>query len=250
MGENKIAKYGFWVSIFGLIIAFLALIRDYFDFKQNPEELGNYFSKGSSLIYITLGLLAFIIGYLFHKYIGLDPSKNIISTIKDPKILIAYTDVEIFENDQKIISNSKLSKSVTPIPNITVDKLRETLSNNEYDIVHLGIPIDNDGEVRIDNDKLSSAGLMNLLGISKTQLLVLGSCNSVNLAADTVNSVNMIAATANLDSMRFEKWEEMFYSFLSEGYTLTKSFNIAKTSFQDFPITMILKQDIKFKVRR
>lgn len=43
------------------------------------------------------------------------------------------------------------------------------------------------------------------------------------LAADTVNSVNMIAATANLDSMRFEKWEEMFYSFLSERHTLTVS---------------------------
>jgi hypothetical protein len=253
MEETKIAKYGFYISIGALFISVMALIRDYFDFKEDPMTFWNYWIENSKTPYIMVSLLAFTVGIWFQRKFGkMNKNKTFtdLEKIVNPKILVAYCDEKIFGSDYKILMNTQISKNIIKLSDVTIKDLKDNLTSNKFDIVNLGIPVSQNGDIMIGSYFLSSKELISLLEISQTKLLILGSCNSVYLASNTVRKVNMIAATSNLRAEEYENWLSVFFKLLSEDLPLSKSFDLSKSINKDLPITMILNQDLIFEKQK
>lgn len=180
-----------------------------------------------------------------------------IRIIEKPRILWACTPLGttsygeiIMGTDISVIKRAFPKSSLTIEKELTADKFRELLTKNKFDIVQLTVNVSRDGYIVFsERDKIPSHGIVQLLEVSRTKLLILGSCNSLPLATGLAPRTNMIAATGDLPDVSFDSWQKMFYHLLSDGLPLSRAFSIASSAVQffDLPIVILLKEDMIFK---
>jgi hypothetical protein len=151
-----------------------------------------------------------------------------------------------FEKDLAVIDDS-FRRCMHSARGLTSISLRKALTENEYQIIHLLTLADpqNGSLVFSTNDQTGAEGFAKLIELSKANLVVLASCDSVALAAKISRVTNMIAATASVAVVDFEHWEDCFYTLLSRGQSLSRSFDIARAT-TIAPMVLLMKQDVSF----
>src|SRR5205823_12241747 len=115
-----------------------------------------------------------------------------------PKVLCASTTQfeEIgFEKDIEILQRFFRKPHVEH--NVTSGRLRNLLAERRFDIIHLLSFVEpKDGTLTLaPDDRLPSEGFANLIEVCGADLIVLATCDSIDLAAKLSRKTNIIAAT-------------------------------------------------------
>jgi hypothetical protein len=167
-----------------------------------------------------------------------------VTAIKNPRILFASAlwkgsrDPHEFGPREIGAVTASFPRSAVQIEkHVGENRLRQLLTTSSFDIVLLGALVQRDGTVILDLDSgrpatnhgLPGEGLVKLLEVANVKLLILGSCDSVPLAAKLSNR-NMVAATGNLYIDYFQNWLETFFRMLAAGRPLANAFTIADDS--------------------
>jgi hypothetical protein len=178
---------------------------------------------------------------------SLGPDVPSVLRISRPAVLLAAaqryrTDIA---NDIRVVR--KYAARLTVIEDLTAPMLRHVLSEGEFQIVHLLAFVEpSDERLKLgSDDTMSSDGLASLIELCKAQLVILGSCQSIGLAAKVSRLTNIIAATANLREDDFLLWEDCFFRLLFQGLPLSAAFEVARTT-TDAPMVLLMKQDLRF----
>lgn len=143
---------------------------------------------------------------------------------------------------------------------LTSDDLTTQLVQNNFSIIHLVTYVSpKDGELifsKLDKetakpltptiDKMSADGLLSLIEINKPDLVVLGTCHALLLAAILSRSTNVIATDGVIRGPEVAKWSKLFYKLLSKGKTLSNAFDVATRNTRA-PMYLIKIQDFKFE---
>jgi hypothetical protein len=147
-----------------------------------------------------------------------------------------------FDKDVDIVERFAAKSRI--VHDLTSPLLRRLLTEREFHIVHLLNFVEpGDGTLVFDAaDRMSSEGFATLLELCKAQLVVLASCDSINLAAKVSRRTNIIAATTTMNTRDFEQWAECFYSLLFRGHSLSRAFEVARTT-TNAPMVLLMKQD-------
>ena len=191
---------------------------------------------------------------------------NEIPTIKritKPKILCASNsqfEEFGFEKDLTTIQNYFPGQVVTA-RNITVRTLREILTEQQFDILHILAYVAKNGDLVLSNydpeekkeqktnEKISAEGFAKLIEVSNISLVVLATCDSLPLAASLNRKTNLVAAMDVVQIDEIIEWEDCFYGFLSKGFSVAKSFELSK-SLHTLPMILIPSIDIAFAPER
>lgn len=150
-----------------------------------------------------------------------------------------------FEQDVNILE--KFGTNCRIVHELTAPLLRRLLTEQEFHIVHLlNFVKTGDGTlVFAPDDTMSSEGFAALLDECKAQLVVLASCDSIDLAARVSRRTNIIAATTNMTTNDFAQWAECFYRLLFRGQPLSRAFEIARATI-NAPMVLLMKHDLSF----
>lgn len=189
-----------------------------------------------------------------------------IERIENPRILCAaspqyaqpslgfHLDVAVLEQafgKQRVVVDTALSRK----------RLTELLTSQRFDLVHLVTGVDaRTGDVVFSEmdmhtwqpatakvDKLSPAGLANLLAESKTRLVVLATCRALKLAVVLARSLNMVGTEQEITGEQAAEWADSFYSLLRQGQPLHKAFDLAASQV-DTPLLLVPHRDVIFAV--
>jgi hypothetical protein len=116
--------------------------------------------------------------------------------------------------------------------NVTDSTLRRILTTDRFDIVILDVHVNADGSIDFDfeTSRMAGEGLVKLLEVAGTKLVILGSCNSVPLAASLSNRITMVAATGYLSTNYYHAWLEIFFRLLASRRPVRDAFTIASDS--------------------
>jgi hypothetical protein len=150
------------------------------------------------------------------------------------------------DKDIKILKDNFPDK-VKVIEGMSLKTLRQALSSRKYEIVHLVGFVDNDNGDFIfsDTEKVKTEGLLELLQQSETSLAVLATCDSLVLGAALSRDMNVVSGYSNIAVDTIVKWAECFYELLAQGNSLTKTFDIARTT-AFAPMMILAKNDMIF----
>lgn len=195
-----------------------------------------------------------------NKYIAARQSAQV---IQNPRILCAaseqYAEPSLgFDLDVAVLKKA-FPKCVVVEKKLTSKRLRELLTKQRFDIVHLVVAVDrDDGDLifsPIDYstyrpatsavDKMPAAGFAALLTESNTRLVVLATCNALLLGVEVAHAANMAASDATITGEQAAEWEECFYGLLAEGKSLFKAFELTKLQ-SSTPIRAIRNKDVIF----
>ncbi|MBM4264102.1 MAG: hypothetical protein FJ145_22105 [Deltaproteobacteria bacterium] len=196
------------------------------------------------------------------KYIAARESAEI---IKNPRILCAASEQFAepslgFDLDVAVLEKT-FPKCVEVERSLTAKRLRELLTKQRFDIVHLVLGVDADDADLIFSpidfgtnkpataavDKMSAEGFGVLLKESNTKLVVLATCKALLLGVEVSHIANMAAADATITGEQAAEWEECFYGFLAEGKSLFKAFELTRSQ-SSTPIRPIRNKDVVFAV--
>ena len=225
-------------------------------------------SVGSDRTYLIIGMLliilllvvivAFLAVWRPESLSGQRPTANSnlstdISTaiqIKHPKVLCASTaqfEILGFEKDIKTLKSHFNNTEVKH--GLTSNEFKSLLSDKKYDVIHLLAYVDpeTDNLIFSESDRLTYLGFSNLIKISQAHLVVLATCDSINLAARVARNTNIIASTAIMQTNDFIEWADFFYRLLSHKHSLSQAYDIATTSTANAPMVLLMKQDITFE---
>jgi len=158
-----------------------------------------------------------------------------IEIVSKPSLLLATASHEhtqpYLEKDIKIIEALFPKRQIKISRGITSAQLRNLLSDNRYDILHLTIPVDKDsGSLKFDNDEqMSAVEFANWVETCGAKLVVLAICDSLMLAARIARTTNMISALDTIKNENdFLEWERTFYKMLSRGHPLSRAYEFAR----------------------
>jgi hypothetical protein len=184
-------------------------------------------------------------------------------TIENPRILCAaseqYAESSLgFHLDVDVLEKA-FPKRVEIEPKLTRKRIRELLTSQHFDIVHLVLAVDPDNADLIFSpidfttykpatsspDRMSAEGFAALLVESNTRLVVLATCKALLLAVEVANVANMAASDATITGEQAAEWEECFYGLLAQGKPLFKAFDITKSQ-SSTPIRAIRNKDVVF----
>lgn len=171
-----------------------------------------------------------------------------VTHILKPKILCASTSqFEELGFDDDIATIEHFFKRVHIEHNLSSGRLRSLLTERQFDILHLLSFVEpQEGSLVLSStDRLSSEGFTSLLEVCRAHLVVLASCDSIDLAAKASRRANVIAATTIMRTDDFIQWAECFYGLLSRGHSLSRAYDIARTT-TNAPMVLLMKQDIAF----
>jgi len=190
-------------------------------------------------------------------------AEQALERIKDPRILCAaseqYAEPELgFELDKEVLEKA-FPKKITIERKLTSKHLRELLTTQRFDIIHLVLAVDADtGDLLFSPidyttykpktrkvDRMSAEGFANLVVESQTRLVVLATCNALSLAVEVARITNMIATNIEINGEVAAEWGQCFYDLLAAGYPLYKAFDITKTNIST-PMRLIRQRDIAF----
>jgi hypothetical protein len=171
-----------------------------------------------------------------------------VDRVEKPVVLCAATPAFEglgFADDVQILSRSFSAVQVEH--DISASRLRAVLAKNRFDIIHLlGYVEPRLGTLRFeDNAELSSEGFAELVEVCGARLVVLASCDSIDLAAKVSRKSNVIAATTSMDVAGFAAWAECFYDLLSNGHSLSRAHDVARVT-TSAPLVLLMKQDLVF----
>ncbi len=169
--------------------------------------------------------------------------------IQKPKILCASTpqfEKLGFERDVEIIRKISLG-SVQVEHDLNSSQFQNLLIRKKFDVIHLLAYIEpsNSNLVFSEGDSLTYEAFAQLIKICQAQLVVLASCDSIDLAARVSRTTNIIAATTIMQTNDFIKWAELFYQLLAQGHSLARAYDIA-TVTAIAPMVLLMKQDMTF----
>ena len=167
--------------------------------------------------------------------------------IENPRILCAaseqYAEPNLgFQLDVAVLEKA-FPKRVEIETKLTRKRLRDLLTNQRFDIVHLVLAVDPDNGDLIFSpidfttykpatsspDRMSAEGFAALLVESNTRLVVLATCKALLLAVEVAHVANMAASDAIITGVQAAEWEECFYGLLAQGKPLFKAFDITKS---------------------
>lgn len=175
-------------------------------------------------------------------------SQTSISTVKDPKgLLVSTPDFEHLgaADDFKIAQDAF---PFTHLSNATSEGSLASFRNPEYSIIHFvgEVSAANGSLVFTQNDLLSAEGFSKLIEVSKPDLVILASCDSLLLAAKLAKTTNMISATGSVSVDDIVAWEKCFYELLARGEYLSQAFDVA-TASTEAPMLLLMNHDIQFR---
>lgn len=155
-----------------------------------------------------------------------------VERIRDPKALCISSPQFAklgFENQLQIVLNA--FPAVVPHQRVfSSDELRAAISSDrKFDIVHIAayvcprsgdlcfsdVDLNSGVSLAAKADVLSADGLASLLEMAEAKLLVIGSCDSIVLAATLVNVCHVIAARDMVSPKMMAAWVEAFYRKLT-----------------------------------
>lgn len=173
--------------------------------------------------------------------------------VKSPRVLIAAT--ELFTNpelgfDEDIKAIRELGGSPPTIArNLTSDMLKELMTHNKFDIVHLLVYVgqENGDLIFSQHDKLNADGFGELVKLTGARLVILATCDSVVLGAKISRIANVISAASQIEVPGFLSWEKSFFSVLAQKYTVAQAYDISR-SIAGLPFVLHLKADLAFDV--
>lgn len=190
--------------------------------------------------------------------------KSAVTAIKNPRVLFASA-LWMGSDNPYEFGPQEIRAATAAFPRSTVQiekqvgesRLRQLLTTSSFDIVILGALVQRDGTVILDlssgrpmpNHGLPGEGMVKLLEVAGAKLLILGSCDSVPLAARLSNRINMVAATGNLYADYFQSWLEVFFRMLASGRPLADAFAIADDSVRSRSVGRSLSRMALIEVR-
>lgn len=173
----------------------------------------------------------------------------LVHRLESPTVLCAATkqfEQIGFTQDVKLLK--RMFPNVQVEHEITGARLRALLTSKHYDVLHIaGYVRPEQGTLVFEDGKdlLSADGLAGLLDVSGVSLLVLATCDSIDLAAKVSRRCSIVAATAEMSVDAFIAWAECFYGMLSRGHSLSRAYDVARTT-TDAPMVLLMKQDLAF----
>lgn len=157
-----------------------------------------------------------------------------------------------FEKDLATIE-ACFPNQVTRHSNISAKELRNILTRDKFDILHILAFIAKNGDMIFSEtdsrDFVSSEGFAKLIEVSETKLVMLATCDSLPLAASLNRKTNLIAAMDTINIDEIIEWEDCFYGFLSKGFSIFKSFELTK-SLHSLPMLLVPTTDYAFAPER
>jgi len=143
--------------------------------------------------------------------------------------------------------------------NLTRKRLRDMLTGERFDIVHLVLAVHPDTAELVFSpidfasykpatpkpESLAAEGFADLLRESQTKLVVLATCKALLLAVELSDVVNMVASEAEITGQLAAEWEECFYGLLAQGKSLYKAFDLTKSQIVA-PMRAVRHKNIAF----
>ena len=184
-----------------------------------------------------------------------------IDFIPSPRILCAasaeYARPEFrFDLDEGILERYFPGKVLVERA-LTPARLRDLLTTDRFDIVHLVLPVwertghlifDPVNHQAIDIGKaatMSPSAFTGLLQESGTRLVVLATCKALLLGVTVSRYANMAASDQDITGDEAAAWEDCFYRLLAQGKPLFKAFDITQQQMTT-PIRTIERKDVIF----
>jgi hypothetical protein len=225
-----------------------------------PEELQKLYDAvaavlGAKVPAVDFREMAAKVNELEKKYIQAREGPEI---IKEPRILCAASEYYAqfgFNLDVAVLAKS-FPKRVEIERKLTAKRLRELLTTQHFDIVHLVLQVDQKngdlifsppGSSTDHSDIMPAKGFKDLLVESRTRLVVLATCWALELGAIVGNIVNIAATSNEITAEAAKEWAECFYSFLAQGMPLYKAFDMTESQCST-PIRAVRYKDVAFAV--
>jgi hypothetical protein len=181
------------------------------------------------------------------------PIPPAVEHVNKPSVLCVSTEefATLGADTDATVLKQYFSRRTTVRHAVTLAQFRTMLTEGRYDILHLLCFVDpTEGSLRFGADeRLSSEGLASLISVCGARLLVLATCDSVVLAAKIAHVANMVAATTSVSVDSFVAWERCFYGLLSQGHSVSKAYEVARST-TDAPMVLLLKREIAFTSER
>jgi hypothetical protein len=190
-------------------------------------------------------------------------AREAIERIENPRVLCASSEQYAqpkygFDRDVAVLEEA-FPGQVLVDRRLTRSRLRELLTSEQFDIVHLVLAVDErTGEIifsPVDErtlmpatpapEKLSPRGFADLLIESRTRLVVLATCDALLLAVEVAGIANMAASDTTIFADAAVEWEECFYGLLAQGKSVYKAFDLAKSQ-TTAPMRHIRHRDVVF----
>jgi hypothetical protein len=185
-----------------------------------------------------------------------------VDQVHRPRVLCAATEQYAspgfgFEKDVEIL-NRHFPGQVVVESALTSARLRDLLTSDRFDIVHLvansneetGAVIfsavdESTGRPLGRADQMAPAGFAALLQESQTRLVVLATCKALLLAVEVYTVANMAASDREITGREAAEWSECFYRLIAQGKPVFKAFDLTRLQC-DVPIRAIRHKDVVF----
>lgn len=190
------------------------------------------------------------------------PTEQPRDTISNPRILCACSgpyslpDFQ-FNKDIAHIESAFPGRSYVR-RNLTSQMLRDLLTRQQFDLVHLAVAVDRDRGDLVFNtfgayaalewpslDRMSPEAFSNLLAAARTRLVVILSCRSLLLAVEVAHVANVITSDAEITGDQAAGWGEVFYDLIAKGHSLYNAFRMARDA-DTTPMRLVRHRDVAF----
>lgn len=162
--------------------------------------------------------------------------------IANPTILCAASEQfsePSFGFDLDVTVVEKCFSHATIVRNLNSRLLRQLLTTQHFDIIHLVQAVDRrNGDLIFDPvefthytsvgrhpDKSPTAGFADLVAEAGARLVVLNTCQALFLAARVAPVANMVAMHMEITGEAAAVWAESFYELLTQGYSVHKAYD-------------------------
>jgi hypothetical protein len=185
-----------------------------------------------------------------------------LDVVHGPRVLCAATEQYAspgfgFEKDVEILNRYFPGQLVIESA-LTSARLRDLLTAERFDIVHLVLNTDEEtGAVifsTVDEstgrplgrpDQMPPVGFAALLQESQTRLVVLATCKALLLAVEVYTVANMAASDREITGDEAAEWSECFYRLIAQGRSVFKAFDLTRLQC-DVAIRAIRHKDVVF----
>lgn len=186
-------------------------------------------------------------------------------TVKNPKILCAaskeFAEPRFGFNLDIVALEKAFPNRVQIERELSSRRLRELLTHQNFDIIHLSLAVDPENGDLIFNpvlfddykpktsspDIMSATGFAALLREANTKLVVLATCKALILAVEVAHVANMAASDTELFAKDAAEWSECFYDLIAQSVPLYKAFDLTK-SLSNTPIRAVRHKDVAFNL--
>ena len=171
-----------------------------------------------------------------------DRTTTTFQVIEKPRVLCAAspgfaTPTSGFEADVAILERHFPGR-VTVDPELTSRRLRTRLRSERFDVLHLVLPVEPTTgfllfhqlapaePVTATDDAMQPSTFASLLAESETQLVVLATSHSLNLAVEVATVANMAATDGIISPQAASDWADSFYGLLVGDKSVYEAFDL------------------------